>query len=61
MDRPPDGHTLPMYFDHRPCETCGSEVEIRPHAELSSEGDPDGSVDERVCTNPECPTNTADA
>lgn len=46
-----------MYFDHRPCRTCGSEVEIRPHSTLKSGADPDGSVDERVCTNPECPTN----
>ena len=46
-----------MYFDHQPCRTCGSEVEIRPHSTLTSEGDPDGSVDERVCTNPHCPTN----
>ena len=53
----PDRARTDMYFDHRACRTCGTPVEIRPHSELSAEADPDGSIDERVCTNPDCPTN----
>ena len=48
-----------MYFDNRPCDVCGSEVEIRPHTTLS-QGEADGGPDERVCTNAECETNTSD-
>lgn len=59
-----------MYFDTKPCSVCGSEVrlEARTAPDLPAGdkvGDPDGfvgdgdsTVDERVCTNPDCPTNT---
>jgi hypothetical protein len=47
-----------MYFDNRPCDVCGSEVELRPHSTLSK-GEADGGPDERVCTNTECATNTS--
>jgi hypothetical protein len=59
-----------MYFDTRPCSVCGSEVRLvareapaatSPRGQV---GDPDGfvgdgdsTIDERVCTNPDCPTN----
>ena len=58
-----------MYFDNKPCSVCGSEVRLvareEPVAPLADQvGDPDGfvgdgdsTVDERVCTNPGCPTN----
>jgi len=59
-----------MYFDTRPCAVCGSEVELRaretpPEADDSGPvgpadgvvGDADSTVDQRVCTNPDCPTN----
>jgi heterodisulfide reductase subunit A-like polyferredoxin len=45
-----------MYQDHKACEVCGSEVEIRPHEALEV-NEPDSTIDERVCTNPDCPTN----
>ena len=48
-----------MYFDQQECRVCGSPVEVRAHdAEPPREGkDPDGTVDVRVCTDPECPSN----
>ena len=59
-----------MYFDTKPCAVCGSEVELRaretPPEDDGSDpvgqadgvvGDADSTVDERVCTNPKCPTN----
>jgi hypothetical protein len=63
-----------MYFDTKPCSVCGSEVQLRargtPRQEETSEpvgeadgvvGDADSTVDERVCTNDDCPTNRAGA
>jgi hypothetical protein len=50
-----------MYADHKPCAGCGSAVEL--HARTGSTGrvaEADPTVDERVCTNPDCPTNTGD-
>ncbi|WP_408897195.1 hypothetical protein ACJ5H2_20010 [Nocardioides sp. R1-1] len=54
-----------MYFDNRPCEICGSTVELRPRepatggegAERDDDHEPDATVDVRVCTNAECPSN----
>jgi hypothetical protein len=61
-----------MYFDNDPCEVCGSEVRLEPRApgDAGSSGrgapvgpadgvvgDADSTVDRRVCTNPDCPTN----
>lgn len=48
-----------MYFDSQECRVCGAGVEIQSHesAKPRMGKDPDGSVDVRVCTNPECPTN----
>ncbi|HYF73572.1 MAG TPA: hypothetical protein VD864_12170 [Nocardioides sp.] len=45
-----------MYSDVRPCQVCGSTVELQPHSRLVV-NEPDDTVDDRVCTNPECPTN----
>jgi len=49
-----------VYFDYDPCKMCGSEVRLRAPSGSSPQRapDPDGTVDERLCTNPECPTNT---
>ena len=59
-----------MYFDTKPCSVCGSDVELRP-AQVPDDpddtadpvgpqegyvGDADSTPDERVCTNPDCPT-----
>jgi hypothetical protein len=58
-----------MYFDSRPCDVCGSEVRlaareapvVAPGDQVGNPdgfvGDGDSAVDERVCTNPACPTN----
>ncbi|WP_028655483.1 hypothetical protein [Nocardioides sp. J54] len=60
-----------MYFDTKPCQVCGSQVELRAggpeRADLSEPvgpadgvvGDGDSTPDERVCTNADCPTNQA--
>jgi hypothetical protein len=67
-----------MYADNRPCEICGSAVQLQPRAvsqavsDASSGDEPvgpengfvggaDSTVDERVCTNPGCPSRTTDA
>lgn len=48
-----------MYFDNAPCSVCGSKVEVRPHSSAPrSDPNPDGTVDERVCTNADCETNS---
>ncbi len=59
-----------MYFDSSPCQVCGSDVELRardspPVGDVDEPvgpadgvvGDADSTVDERVCTNVDCPTN----
>ena len=47
-----------MYADHQPCRSCGAEVRLRARDGVRprSGRHPDGTVDERVCTNPDCPT-----
>ena len=61
-----------MYYDVKPCRVCGSEVELKA-ADPADIPEPDGpvgpeegyvgggdpTVDRRICTNPECPTNRA--
>lgn len=47
-----------MYFDNQPCRVCGAEVRLREHRRTRAEKDPDGTVDDRVCTNDDCPTRT---
>jgi len=49
-----------VYFDNKPCRVCGSEVRLRDHRE-GSETEPDGTIDERVCTNDDCPTRRGGA
>lgn len=65
-----------MYFDTKPCRVCGAEIRLRarlgpvqggrdgtdgPVGEPDGVvGDADSTVDERVCANPDCPTNRAD-
>lgn len=45
-----------MYSDNRPCQVCGSPVELHTHSRLVV-NEPDDTVDDRVCTNADCPTN----
>jgi hypothetical protein len=54
------GYDVAMYFDVKPCRECGAEVEIRPHERLEV-NEADSSIDERVCTNPDCPTRSSGA
>lgn len=51
-----------MYFDQQECRVCGSRVEVRAHDAEPPRGgkDPDGTVDVRVCMNPDCPSNRGD-
>jgi hypothetical protein len=57
-----------VYTDVAPCSVCGSKVRLRPHSpapvEVGPVGPTDGvvgsgdpTVDDRVCTNDDCPTN----
>lgn len=49
-----------MYVDNAPCSVCGSEIRLEPHGEEPRHGkSPDGTLDLRVCTDPDCPTNTS--
>ncbi|WP_181309794.1 hypothetical protein [Nocardioides campestrisoli] len=48
-----------MYFDHQPCRVCGAEVRVREHTR-TVRNEPDSTVDDRVCTNPDCPTRRSD-
>ena len=65
-----------MYFDTKPCAVCGAEVRLEgrdgpvPTDVRADEpvgqpdgvvGDADSTVDQRICTNADCPTNRADA
>jgi hypothetical protein len=45
-----------MFADTKPCRLCGAEVELREHRSDDPHGvaEPDATVDERVCTNPQC-------
>ena len=67
------GYRPGVYEDEKPCQVCGSAVRLRARedvgaAEAASDGPvgpPDGvvgagdePVDQRVCQNPDCPTNT---
>lgn len=49
-----------MYFDNKPCRECGSEVglAVRQGASPEGEREPDSTIDDRRCTNPQCVTNT---
>jgi hypothetical protein len=49
-----------VYFDTKPCRVCGADVRLREHRRATSEPDPDGTVDDRVCTDPRCATNRTD-
>ncbi len=66
-----------MYFDDKPCRACGSEVRLEARTAAAPEEDdgPDGpvgpedgvvgggdpTVDARICTNPDCPSNRSGA
>ncbi len=61
-----------MYADARPCSVCGSPVRLQAHHPDEAPpgtpvGPPDGvtggadpTLDERVCTNDDCPTQQGD-
>jgi hypothetical protein len=60
LRRREEGGLGTVYSDYEPCEVCGSEVRLRaPRKDRSNE--PDGPVDERVCTNDACGTNTRES
>jgi len=46
-----------MYFDNKPCAQCGAEVDLSAARSVEGTSEPDGTIDKRICTNPECPTN----
>ncbi len=54
-----------MFFDSKPCQVCGAEVELRPRTpdgagdsvDRDADHEPDATVDVRVCTNPSCPSH----
>lgn len=60
-----------MYDDVKPCQVCGSAVRLEPHEPPEPDldapvgptdgvvGGGDPTVDDRVCTNPDCATNQA--
>ncbi len=51
-----------MYADTKPCQLCGSEIELRERRasdDLGGVAEPDATVDLRVCTNPDCESNQA--
>lgn len=50
-----------MYADQKPCVVCGSAVTLRAHTAPRPGTDPDGPVDDRVCSNADCPTNSDEA
>ena len=52
-----------MYADTKPCEVCGSAVELeaRDGTDPIAQKDPDGTVDKRVCTNADCASNLCTA
>ena len=51
-----------MYEDNRPCQVCGSEVRLSgdPSDRTLGVNEPDDTVDQRICTNQECPSNQRD-
>ena len=46
-----------MYTDTKPCQVCGAEIELGPATAAASTTEPDGPIDERTRTNPDCPTH----
>jgi hypothetical protein len=40
---------------------CGAGVELRPRERAKKTVESDRTMDERVCINPECPTQEADS
>ena len=46
-----------MYFDSKPCVVCGAEIDLSATQSVEGASEPDGTIDTRTCTNPECPTN----
>ena len=62
-----------MYEDSRPCAVCGASVRLEPRTVREPDlnqpvgpadgvvGSGDPTVDTRVCTNPECPSQADDS
>jgi len=48
-----------MYYDNKPCAACGAEVDLSPARSVEVTTEPDGTIDQRTCTNPECPADRA--
>ena len=53
------GYEARVYQDYKPCQVCGSEVRLSSAHETPRAPDPDGPVESRICTNPDCATNQA--
>ena len=49
--------TAEVYADSKPCRVCGAEIELTPAEGAASTTEPDGTIDRRTCTKPDCPTN----
>jgi hypothetical protein len=63
----------PIYFDTKPCQVCGADVELRPRGAADAPGgggsvgpadgvvgDADSTIDARICTNADCRTHAVD-
>lgn len=46
-----------VYADSKPCRVCGAEIELSPAEGAGGTTEPDGTIDQRTCTNRDCPTN----
>jgi hypothetical protein len=73
LGRRSSGGSHPIYFDTKPCQVCGAEVELRPRSAADAPddgdrvgpadgvvGDADSTIDERICTNADCRTRAVD-
>ena len=49
--------TAEVYADSKPCQVCGAKIELSPAEGTASTTEPDGTIDQRHCTNRDCPTN----
>ena len=49
--------TAEVYADSKPCHVCGAEIELSQAEGAASTTEPDGTIDQRTCTNRDCPTN----
>jgi hypothetical protein len=53
--------TAEVYADSKPCRVCGAEIELSRAEGAASTTEPDDTIDQRTCTNRDCPTNRSAA